>query len=175
MVFHSKQWHITVHAHSINKRTVQYFRYCTQKKKLYENKICFRSELSSWMEAVRTSETLVDNYFTRQYIPEDNSEHHTRRRENLKSHKICFVLESQMRTWILMNGGTNYFRQQAVNCLKLKEENFIQALIPWYILRSLIYYSLSYRAKYYKDCTLMSWITSKPCKLLQSSVQCLQY
>jgi hypothetical protein len=26
------------------------------------------------MQAVRTSETLVDNYFTRQYIPEDNSE-----------------------------------------------------------------------------------------------------
>jgi hypothetical protein len=38
------------------------------------------------MEAVRTSETSVDNYFTRQYIPEDSSEHHTRRRENLKSH-----------------------------------------------------------------------------------------
>jgi hypothetical protein len=38
------------------------------------------------MEAVRTSETSVDNYFTRQYIPEDNSVHHTRRRENLKSH-----------------------------------------------------------------------------------------
>jgi hypothetical protein len=28
------------------------------------------------MEAARTSETSVDNYFTRQYIPEDNSEHH---------------------------------------------------------------------------------------------------
>jgi hypothetical protein len=27
------------------------------------------------MEAVRTSETLVDNHFTRQYIPKDNSEH----------------------------------------------------------------------------------------------------
>jgi hypothetical protein len=27
------------------------------------------------MEAVRTYETSVDNYFTRQYIPEDNSEH----------------------------------------------------------------------------------------------------
>jgi hypothetical protein len=27
------------------------------------------------MEAVRTSETPVDNHFTRQYIPEDNSEH----------------------------------------------------------------------------------------------------
>jgi hypothetical protein len=33
------------------------------------------------MEAVRTSETSVDNYFTWQH----NSEHHTRRRENLKS------------------------------------------------------------------------------------------
>jgi hypothetical protein len=39
------------------------------------------------MQAVRTSETSVDNHFTRQYIPEDNSEHHTCRRENLKSHK----------------------------------------------------------------------------------------
>jgi hypothetical protein len=38
------------------------------------------------MEAVRTSETSVDNHFTWQYIPEDNSEHHTCRRENLKSH-----------------------------------------------------------------------------------------
>jgi hypothetical protein len=37
------------------------------------------------MEAARISETSVDNYFTRQYIPEDNSELHTRRRENLKS------------------------------------------------------------------------------------------
>jgi hypothetical protein len=27
------------------------------------------------MEAVRTSETSVDNHFTRQYIPKDNSEH----------------------------------------------------------------------------------------------------
>jgi hypothetical protein len=39
------------------------------------------------MEAVGTSETSVDNHFTRQYNPEDSSEHHTRRRENLKSHK----------------------------------------------------------------------------------------
>jgi hypothetical protein len=38
------------------------------------------------MEAVRTSETSVDNNFTRQYMTEDNSEHHTRRSENLKSH-----------------------------------------------------------------------------------------
>jgi hypothetical protein len=46
------------------------------------------------MEAVRTSETSVDNHFTRQYNPEDNSEHHTRRRENLKAHNIprfCIV------------------------------------------------------------------------------------
>jgi hypothetical protein len=38
------------------------------------------------MEAVRSSEMSVGNYFTRQYIPEDKSEHYTRRRENLKSH-----------------------------------------------------------------------------------------
>jgi hypothetical protein len=38
------------------------------------------------MEAARTSEMSVDNYFTRQYIPEDKSELHTHRRENLKSH-----------------------------------------------------------------------------------------
>jgi hypothetical protein len=28
------------------------------------------------VEAVRTSETSVDNHFTRQFIPEDNSDHH---------------------------------------------------------------------------------------------------
>jgi hypothetical protein len=32
-----------------------------------------------------------DNHFTRQYIPEDSSEPHTRRRENLKSHEIIIV------------------------------------------------------------------------------------
>jgi hypothetical protein len=41
------------------------------------------------MDAARTSETTVDNYFTRQYIPEDKSELHTRRRENLKSHIVA--------------------------------------------------------------------------------------
>jgi hypothetical protein len=34
------------------------------------------------VEAARTSETSVEYYFTRQCIPEDNSELHTRRREN---------------------------------------------------------------------------------------------
>jgi hypothetical protein len=49
------------------------------------------------MEAARTSETSVDNYFTRQYIPEDKSELHTRRRENLKSHKIIAVYNENHR------------------------------------------------------------------------------
>jgi hypothetical protein len=44
------------------------------------------------MEAVRTSETSVDNHFTRQYNPEDSFEHHTRRRENLKSHMVLIAL-----------------------------------------------------------------------------------
>jgi hypothetical protein len=39
------------------------------------------------MEAASTSETSVDNYFTRQYIAED-SELHACRRENLKTHII---------------------------------------------------------------------------------------
>jgi hypothetical protein len=46
------------------------------------------------MEAVRTSETSVDNHFTRQYNPEDNSEHNTRRRENLKSHEVTLALSN---------------------------------------------------------------------------------
>jgi hypothetical protein len=44
------------------------------------------------MEAARTSETSVDNYFTRQYIPEDKSELHARRRESLKSHRETFKI-----------------------------------------------------------------------------------
>jgi hypothetical protein len=40
------------------------------------------------MKTARTSETSVDNYFTWQDIPKDKSELHTRRRENVKSHKV---------------------------------------------------------------------------------------
>jgi hypothetical protein len=52
------------------------------------NKVGSSRDESLMMEAVRTSETSVGNHFTRQYIPGDISEHHTRRRENLKSHKV---------------------------------------------------------------------------------------
>jgi hypothetical protein len=48
------------------------------------------------MEAVRTSETSVDNHFTRQYNPEDSSEHHTRRRENLKSHMYFLIIKHKI-------------------------------------------------------------------------------
>jgi hypothetical protein len=37
---------------------------------------CLHHDSSLMMEAVRTSETSVDNYFKRQYISEDNSELH---------------------------------------------------------------------------------------------------
>jgi hypothetical protein len=43
------------------------------------------------MGVARTSDTSVDSYFIRQYIPEDNSELHTRRRENFKSHMSTLV------------------------------------------------------------------------------------
>jgi hypothetical protein len=42
-----------------------------------------------WDELPR--KIIVDNHFTWQYIPEDNSDHHTRRRENLKPHIYAFV------------------------------------------------------------------------------------
>jgi hypothetical protein len=52
------------------------------------------SLIALMMEAARTSETSVDiGLRTRQYIPED-SELHTRRRENLKS-RIVIVLLSK--------------------------------------------------------------------------------
>jgi hypothetical protein len=59
------------------------------------------------MEAVRTSETSVDNHFTRQYNPEDSSEHHTRRRENLKSHVVLKCYGNGIE--VAMTNKTNNF------------------------------------------------------------------
>jgi hypothetical protein len=59
------------------------------------------------LEAARTSETSVDYYFTQHYIPEDKSELHTRRRENLKSrihitfHDSWFVFRSPIFSIVL--------------------------------------------------------------------------
>jgi hypothetical protein len=50
----------------------QMFRYAPLDDDCQENR---RKDGSLMMEAVRTSETSVDNNFTRQYNPEDNSEH----------------------------------------------------------------------------------------------------
>jgi hypothetical protein len=50
-------------------------------------KVCTMFRAVFWV--ILRCEMIVDNYFTRQYNPEDSSEHHTRRRENLKSHKVC--------------------------------------------------------------------------------------
>jgi hypothetical protein len=64
------------------------------------------------MEAARTSETWVDNYFTGQYIPEDNSELHTRRRENLKSHGSQLV-----HTRRPIVGQCGFRKQEAAYCI----------------------------------------------------------
>jgi hypothetical protein len=54
--------------------------------------IVLKPKLRVMMEAARTSETPADIQLrTRQYIPED-SELHTRRRENLKSHIVLKIL-----------------------------------------------------------------------------------
>jgi hypothetical protein len=57
------------------------------------------------MEAARTSEKSVDNYFTRQYIQEDNSELHTRRCENLKSHIHTFAWKDDKISRNLIQNG----------------------------------------------------------------------
>jgi hypothetical protein len=55
---------------------------------------CSLVEVSPMMEAVSTSETLVNFYqTTRRYSPED-SNLHAHRRENLKSYKVTYVLYS---------------------------------------------------------------------------------
>jgi hypothetical protein len=53
-------------------------------------------------------ELIFDNYFTRQYIPEDNSEHHTRHRENMKSHiyRNCLLSKTCKQYFILALGVT---------------------------------------------------------------------
>jgi hypothetical protein len=70
------------------------------------------------MEAARTSETLVENYFTRQYIPQDRSELHTRRRENLKSHK-----------WLML------FKEIIVVC-SMKRLNPVNTIITLHIIKT---------------------------------------
>jgi hypothetical protein len=50
-------------------------------------RIVFCDDSSLMMEAARTSETSVDNYFTWQYIPEDNSE---LRKNNLLLKQISY-------------------------------------------------------------------------------------
>jgi hypothetical protein len=67
------------------------------------------------MEAARTSETSVDNYFTRQYIPEDKSELHTRRRENLKSHIILLHIGALIYRAFHLKRITNYCTRTPFN------------------------------------------------------------
>jgi uncharacterized membrane protein len=61
-------------------------------------------QLSPWKGLVEDRDgdkVSVDNHFTRQYNPEDSSEHHTRRRENLKSH-ILMVFVFSLRYFMRM-------------------------------------------------------------------------
>jgi hypothetical protein len=61
------------------------------------------------MEAARTSETSVDNYFTRQYIPEDNSELQPHTSTQISGLYICSlfnnafpvtkIIHSRMKGW----------------------------------------------------------------------------
>jgi hypothetical protein len=67
------------------------------------------------MEATRTSETSVDIYFTRQYIPEDKSELHTRRLENLRT--VVRKVEAMLVLCKIVCIQTFLFRTKENSCL----------------------------------------------------------
>jgi hypothetical protein len=71
------------------------------------------------MEAARTSETSVDNYFTRQYIPEDKSELYTRRRENLKSHTLLMFSDNCQK----LDAFRKYFLGMGKCVLSVRSDN----------------------------------------------------
>jgi hypothetical protein len=71
------------------------------------SEICAASIIALMMEAAHTSETSVDNYFTRQYITEEKSELHTRRRKNLKSHMIKIVFKTDVKKLFNINYNIN--------------------------------------------------------------------
>jgi hypothetical protein len=56
------------------------------------------------MDAVRTSETSVDNNFTRQFIPEDNSEH-----QNLAAFLAFFLPASLLGVWAATRAEDFFF------------------------------------------------------------------
>jgi hypothetical protein len=68
------------------------------------------------MEAVHTSETSVDNYFTRQYIPEDNS-------EQVLSYSPFSVL---MPTWCILFPEVRFWSlsHSCINIASVNENNF---------------------------------------------------
>jgi len=82
------------------------------------------------MEAARTSETSADNYFTRQHIPEDNSELHTRRRENLKSSHFVLQLRPGLATSSLAPG----FRTNIMHEKFVLSSSLCNFSLPFYII-----------------------------------------
>jgi hypothetical protein len=63
----------------------------------YTNVLTVEAMFRAVFWVVLPCKMIVGNHFTRQYNPEDSSEHHTRRRENLKSHTVEAILVQQ---WI---------------------------------------------------------------------------
>jgi hypothetical protein len=79
--------------------------------------------LSTDISEVRTA-SIIRDYFTWQYIPEDNSEHHTRCRENLKSHIGSDVI----------GGGAQ--RQKAFSLSDKPPFTFENFIVYMYIMQS---------------------------------------
>jgi hypothetical protein len=83
------------------------------------------------MEAVRTSETSVDNHFTRQYNPEDSSEHHTLRHEHLKSHNFKMLKYEGRKTETF---GTMVAPQNKTQCLPNVARSLLTTMVNFFVL-----------------------------------------
>jgi hypothetical protein len=92
---------------------------------MLDSKLYFvRFHSSLMMEAVRTSETSVDNHFTRQYIPEDSSE----RKLYFRCH-IDFVYSHALRTLGLTRYVTYNFSSS--ECLVVLYNSLIRSKLEY--------------------------------------------
>jgi hypothetical protein len=102
------------------------------------------------MEAVRTSETSVDNYFTWQYIPEDNSEH-IKASQPLQRHSILKMTTSLFTKMLgnLQNSMWLILVSQELILLSLLAMNGAVVvvichglLVAWFVAAALIMYAV---------------------------------
>jgi hypothetical protein len=99
---------------------------------LYKPRSFCRSDYSSlMMEAVRTSETSVDNHFTRQYNPEDSSEHEIQlytKQQNKRPSTVTLRLHFLTCSYIGLYSDSN---TENLQCLQASEFSHLTESWSW--------------------------------------------